>query len=452
MTRMKVWFSLCLWSALVGVFLTWLPGQAQTPQVMLLPMTDRIQAGLVPYTSRVLRDAETQGAAAVIVRIDTPGGRADAAMQLRDALLKTPVQTIAFIDTKAYSAGALIALACDRIYMTRSSVIGAAAPVSLSGEQMSEKVVSAIRSLFRATAEHHGRPPELAEAMVDAAVAVPGLVEADKLLTLTAAEAIEWKMADGQAETIEELVKTLGLSTAELRPVSRNWAEAAVQVITRSPVPVFLLVVGLLALWFEFVEPGFGLGGIVGLFCLGLFFGGHHLVGLAGWEEALLIGGGLALLAVEIFVIPGFGVAGVLGTVALGAGIYLSLLGNYPAPAEVWSAGLSALAVIILVAIGMCASLLLLSCTPLWSRLSLQAQLPPGGSEPSTSEIIPPSYWLGAKGTTVTPLMPSGAGVFVGKRLDIVSEGGYIPVDTPVEIVQVEGHRIVVRAGTSVSA
>lgn len=418
--------------------------QVQTSHVVLMQLTGRIDSGLVPYARRVLQTAATQGAAAVIVRIDTPGGRVDAAIQIRDALLDAEVETIALIDKAAYSAGALIALACKRIYMASGGVIGAAAPVSVNGSQMSEKYVSAIRKLFRATAEHRGRPPEVAEAMVDADVVVPNLVQKEKLLTLTTQEALNWNVADGQVTSVDALLEQLGWSSVPVERARVNWAEYLVHFLTRSPMPTILLIVGLLALWAEVLEPGIGIGGLIGVISLGLFFGSHHLAGLAGWEEALLMGIGLALVAAEVFIIPGFGAAGLLGIVALGAGLYLSLLGTYPAPAKVWEAGLSVLAVFILVALGVCASLLLATFTPWWGRLGLRARLAPGGSSSAAEQIIPQGYWLGAEGLTVTPLMPSGAGIFVGKRLDIISEGAYIPVDTPVKIVHVEGHRVVV--------
>ena len=420
--------------------------QARTPHVVLMQLTGRIDTSFVPYARRVLKTATAQGAEAVIVHINTPGGRADAAMQIRDALLDADIETIAFIDKEAYSAGALIALACQRIYMASGGVIGAAAPVSVNGAPVSEKYISAIRKLFRATAEHRGRPPRVAEAMVDTDVAVPNLVQKDKLLTLTTQEALLWKVVDGQVASVDALVEQRGWSTDSVETVPANWAERLVRILTLSPIPAILLILGLLALWAEVLEPGIGVGALIGVISLGLFFGSHHLAGLAGWEEALLLGAGLLLLAIELFVTPGFGVFGGLGCLALGAGFYFSFLGHYPSSAEVWGAGLSVLAAFILVAIGVCASLLLVTFTPLWTRLGLRTQLAPGAGASAAEEIVPLAYWLGAEGVTVTPLMPSGAGIFVGKRLDIVSEGNYIPADTPVKIVHVEGHRMVVRA------
>ncbi len=418
----------------------------------VMQVSDRIDGALVPYVRRVLREAEAQGAKAVIVHINTPGGRADAATQIRDALLNTPVRTIAFIDKKALSVGALIALACEEIYMTGGGVIGAAAPVSIKGLPMSEKMVSAIRKLFRATAEHHGRPPEVAEAMVDADVAVDGVVEASKLLTLTTQEALKLEIANGQADSLASLLEQLDMADRAVTQSAWNWSERLVHMLTQWPVPAILLLVGCLALWVEFVEPGFGLGGMIGLICLGLFFGSHHLIGLAGWEEALLIGLGLIFLAAEFFVIPGFGVAGVLGIIALGAGMYLSLLGTYPTSAEVWYVGLSVLAVVILVLIGIFGMLTFFTYKPGWSRLSLHSRLRRGTGQAEGEHAVAGSPWLGVSGLTETPLMPSGAGVFHGERLDIISEGEHVPVETPVTIVRVEGHRIVVRRTSPVTS
>ncbi len=436
--------SLCSGLFLLLVAMT--SGQTQEPPVLLMQVTGTIDLGLAPHTSRVLREADRRGAAAVILRINTPGGRVDAAIQMRDALLDAKVPTIAFIDKEAYSAGALIALASKKIYMTGGGVIGAAAPVDQSGQAVGEKYVSAIRKLFRATAERNGRPPEIAEAMVDADVAIPDLIEAGKLLTLTTQEALQWKVVDGQIDTLEALLTHLEFSPDSLVRVRFNWAESLVRVLTRPSVSVLLLMLGLFGLWGEFFTPGLGAGAIVGVVSLGLVFGSQYLVGLAGWEEALLIGLGIVLLLAEIFIIPGFGVAGVLGVLALGAGLFLSFLGSYPTPAEIWRVSLTLLTVLVLVATGIGVTLLFLPRTPFWSRLSLKTRLDKDeGTAHSSGQETPAAPWLGAEGKTVTPLLPSGTGLFQGKRLDIISEGEHIPGDTPVQIIQVEGNRLVVR-------
>ena len=208
--------ALGLWSSLLLLALALGCVDAQERQVVLMEVSGIIDLGLAPYTARVIREAEQMGAAALILRLNTPGGRVDAAIQMRDILLDAKLDTIAFIDKEAYSAGALIALASKQIYMTGGAVIGAATPVDQSGQKTSEKYVSAIRKLFRATAEQNGRPPEVAEAMVDEDVAIPGLIDKGKLLTLTAREALQWKMADGRFDTLAALLEHLHLPSAQL--------------------------------------------------------------------------------------------------------------------------------------------------------------------------------------------------------------------------------------------
>jgi membrane-bound serine protease (ClpP class) len=178
---------------------------------------------------------------------------------------------------------------------------------------------------------------------------------------------------------------------------------------------------------------------------LALFFGGHYLVGLAGWEEALLIGAGAVLLGAELLIIPGFGVAGILGIVALGVGVFMSFLGSYPSPADMWRAATAVLTSMVFIAVGAGVMIALLPGLPIWSRLNLRTRLDDRSEPTSPPEARAASPWLGSQGFTLTPLRPAGTGLFQGVRLDIISEGDYVPANTPVTIVQVEGNRIVVR-------
>lgn len=437
---------LAAWSGVLLLALILGLGDAQERQVVLMEVSGVIDLGLAPHTSRVIREAEEMGAAALILHINTPGGRVDAAIQMRDALLNAKLDTIAFIDKEAYSAGALIALASKQIYMAGGGVIGAATPVDQSGQKTSEKYVSAIRKLFRATAEQNGRPPEVAEAMVDEDVAIAELIEKGKLLTLTTQEALQWKVADGRFDTLEALLAHLNLSPAQLVRMQQNWAESLVRALTHPMVASLMLSVGMLGLLAELLSPGFGIPGALGLSSLALFFGGHYIVGLAGWEEALLIGAGVILLAAELLLIPGFGVAGILGIMALGVGVFMSFLGSYPSPADMWRAATAVLTSMAFIAVGAGVMIALLPGLPIWSRLNLRARLD-DRAEPTSPPPEPraPSPWLGSQGLTLTPLRPAGTGLFQGVRLDIMSEGDYVPANTPVTIVQVEGNRIVVR-------
>jgi membrane-bound serine protease (ClpP class) len=422
--------------------------QPLTPVVYVAPIEGMIDLGLAPFVDRVLREATDAGAAAVILEINTFGGRVDAAVLIRDALLNSKVPTIAFINKRAISAGALIALATEKILMGDGGTIGAATPVQAGqpggpAQPVEEKTVSYVRKEFRSTAEARKRPPLIAEAMVDADVAIPGLIEKGKLLTLTTEEALKHKVADFRTDTIEAVLKQLDLSGAELRRASPNWAENLVRFLTHPIVSSLLVTIGMLGIILEIRTPGFGVPGILGISSIALFFWGHWLVQLAGWEELLLVGSGLVLLAVEIFVTPGFGVAGVLGIVALLSGLSLSLVGG----GATWDFILKAVGrVIFSLLLAVAGSLVLLRFLPrlpFGKRLILETGL--GAGEGYASPPDTDKQWLGKPGVAVSPLRPSGIADVEGERVDVVSDGEFIESGAQIVVTRVDGNRIVVR-------
>jgi membrane-bound serine protease (ClpP class) len=250
----------------------------KTPVVYVAPIEGMIDLGLAPFVDRVLREATDAGAAAVILEINTFGGRVDAAVLIRDALLNAKVPTVAFINKRAISAGALIALATEKIFMGDGGTIGAATPVQAgqpggAAQPVEEKTVSYVRKEFRATAEARKRPPLIAEAMVDADVEIRGLIQKGKLLTLTTEEALKHKVADFRTDTIEEVLKQLDLAGAELRRASPNWAENLVRFLTHPIVSSLLITIGMLGIILEIRTPGFGVPGLLGISSIALFFG-----------------------------------------------------------------------------------------------------------------------------------------------------------------------------------
>jgi membrane-bound serine protease (ClpP class) len=456
--------------------------------VYLVDISGEIDLGLAPYLDRVLSDAAADEASAVVVRIDTPGGRLDAALQMRDSLLASSVRTVAFVDSTAFSAGALLALACEEIYMTPAAVMGAATPVlGGTGEVADGKTISAVRSTFEATAELRGRDPDVAGAMVDPEVEVEGLIEAGRLLTLTVSQAVGVGYADGVVPTRAALLDDLGLAGAEQVETSPGLAEGLVRLLTNPVVASLLLTVGVLALIADLASGGVGIGVVVGSSLLGVFFWGHMLAGLAGWEDVALVALGLVLIAVEILVVPGFGVPGILGLASLLAGAFLAMVSrdfDFVSNADLVRAALSVSLTFLAVVVGSAIVLNALSRGGGRSGLVLQARLGlgepvtertrggwmrwfdggarlsrggiagdgPGGAKarttagtPSRPSAAPGRSLLGATGTAGSDLRPSGVAEIEGERVDVVTAGEYVPKGEAIEVVRDDGYRRVVR-------
>ena len=434
-----------VWS---GFAIVRVPAQSSSPVVYAIAIEGVIDLGLSPFLARTLREAEKAGAAAVVLDINTFGGRVDAAVAMRDALLNSPVRTIAFVNQRAISAGALIALACETLIMTTGGTIGAAAPVVGGGtsetQPADEKSVSYVRSEFRATAETRNRPAVIAEAMVDADVEIAGLIEKGKLLTLTTSQALEHKVADLSADTLVAALAASGIPDADIRTARQTWAETLVRFLTHPVISSLLMTVGLLGLIVEIRTPGFAVPGTVGLLSLGLFFWGHWIVQLAGWEELLLVSLGVVLVAIEVFVLPGFTVAGLAGIVALVTGLGMTLVGA-GATSNAIIVALGRVAISILVAMAAAFALLrLLPRLPFGRRLVLQT-----GMRTDLGYVSAPEsdrQWLGRTGTALSPLRPAGIAEIDGARVDVVSDGGFIDAGTPILVTRVDGNRIVVRA------
>jgi len=417
--------------------------QAGAPgAVYRVPVTGVIELGLAPYVERALREAAEAKAAAVVLDLDTPGGRIDAAERIVDAVQAARVPVYAFVNSRAFSAGALVSLAAREIYYAPGAVIGAATPVDGAGTKAPEKIVSAMRSEMRALAEARGRDVRIAEAMVDEDIAIPEVVEAGKLLTLTSGEAVRLGYGKAVADW-DALLAELGLEQAPVVTLGVNWAERLVRFFTHPAVSPLLLSLGFLGIIIELKAPGFGLPGALGAIALALFFGSHFILGLAGLEELLLIGGGIILLAVEMFLLPGFGVAGIAGGVAIAGGFYLSLVSDMASGADYLQAlGLFSLSVLVVILVAWA----LLRRLPRSRRFSASGIMLGESTSREAgylSAAVRPEL-IGSTGVAVTDLRPAGAARFGSERLDVVSGADWISAGTPVRIVRSEGYRHVV--------
>ncbi len=397
--------------------------------VYVLPIHGEIEPGLAAFVARGLTLAERNDGL-VLLEINTFGGRVDAATEIKDFLVKAKVPVIAYVSERAWSAGALITLAAPHIAMAPGSSVGAAEP-----RPIEEKTVSALRAEFESTASRNGRDPRLAAAMVDADVAIEDLVGKGKILSLSAEDALKWELSDVTAGSSHEVLIHFGYSSYELVRLKPHWAESVARFLTNSTVSSLLLTLGFLGLIVEITTPGWGVPGTGGVISLALFFGGRYIVGLAGFEEIGLFIIGLLLLLLEIFVIPGFGITGILGIIAVAASILL-VFGDFR---------LAVMSLVIALSVSIAALILLwrrLGRTRFWQRLVLSQT---GSKEEGYQTGLDHHGLLGQRGRTLTPLRPAGTLVIGEERYDVISEGGFIAANVLVEVVELEGSKIIVR-------
>lgn len=323
-------------------------------KVYVIPIQDVIDLGIPGLVSRGIDLAEENNAKLIIFDIDTFGGRVDAATQIKDSIASTDIETIAFINRRAISAGSLISLSCDKIYMTEGATIGATSVVDMSGSKQSEKSQSYMREEMAATAEKSGKNPEIARGMVDEELSFEYLiVEGDtlavddiegrkegKLITLTTELALKYGIADGKSESIDELLLSLEITDYEIKTVNENWSENVVRILTNPTVSSLLTTFGTIGVISELYSAGWGIGGTIGIICLTLALGAGYLTQLASATDLLIILFGLAMLFIEFVVIPGFGIFGITGIVVLFYGLYLLLIPDIPVGPEVYSEAL----------------------------------------------------------------------------------------------------------------
>jgi len=423
--------------------------------VYIIPIKGTIDLGLSSFVERVIKEAKENGAEEIIFEIDTFGGRVDAATRIRDTILESGIHSTGFVNKRAISAGALIAIATDSIVMAPGSTIGAATPVAFSPagsiSPVGEKEISYVRKEFKATAERSGHPADLSEAMVDPEVEIPNVVKKGKLLTLTTEEALKLKLAAQKAMNIQQVIEVCGFKKVSVKEVSPSWSENIVRFITNPVVSGLLLTLGFLGIFFELQVPGWGLSGTFGVVCLALFFGGHLLAGLAQWMEIILFLAGIVLLAIEIFAIPGFGVTGIAGITLIILGIFLSLIGR-PAPdvpiLKSYYIVAAYTLLISLLATITCIILILkfIPSTRLWKNFESRLALKFRQEKVQGYSVapVPPGIQEGTEGVAATVLRPVGKVQFGEEVCECISEGEYIKAGEKVKVVRIEGGRIFV--------
>jgi membrane-bound serine protease (ClpP class) len=430
---------------LVSFFIFFTLNLFSQKKVFLAEITGEINPRMAPYITRVISEAENNGAGAIIFRINTFGGRVDAATQIKDAIIGSRLLTIAFVNNRAISAGALIALSCRKICMVPGSSIGAATVVDQSGQKQSEKYQSFMRSEMRSTAERNGRRTDIVQGMVDENIIVPGINDHNQLITLTSEEAKKYGIADTLVYSLNDCLSTFGLKDAIVIRVNSNWAEDLVGFLTQPLISSILIMLGLVGIFAEIKSPGFGFPVIIGVISLLLFFGSSYILQLASFINILLFIIGIILLLLEIFVIPGFAITGVIGIILIIGSIFLSLVGN---SLPFWDSGAVSRAIIQLSASLLFAFILIyilakyLPKSSAFSRLVLSNEEKADQgfvSYPSIKELI------GMEGIALTTLRPAGSVEINGQKYDVVADWEYISKGNKVKVIRVEGIKVVVK-------
>ena len=439
---------------------------ATDPPVCVLTIHEEITPNTLYLVRRGLREAEEKKAAAIVIEMRTNGGLIDVTEEIIRLLERAPMKTYTYVDDKAYSAGAYIAAATDKIFMAPGSVIGAATPIVVgpSGVQQlpksdEEKNISAMRGRIRSAAQEKGHNAAVFEAMVDAelGLTIDGkeITPKGKLLTLTNEEAAREYghppaplLSAGTVESLDELLQKIGLAGARTFEVAPSGFEQLARWITT--ISPLLILVGFLALYIELSHPGIALPAIVAVICFAIYFLGYFVAGLAGWEEVGLFVFGLLLLALEFFLFPGHFLSAALGTVAVLAALVLAMAGHVPGgpilPSwdqvqvplmKVFGSMIGAFLIAILLG-------RYLPKSTLFRKMELVAVT--GTAEGYTASLGEAKALLGVAGIAETNLRPSGKGRFGDKLVDVVTEGDLIERGRAITIVEVQGSRVVVKA------
>lgn len=427
------------------------PARAQdTNAVWILPIDTEIMPATAQFVASRIQRANEERPLALLLRIDTPGGRVDSMQRIVNAVMNDAQVPVLAVVENAYSAGALIAMAAEQLAMLPGSSIGAALPIMVGAggaDPVDEKFTSAVRGQFRSVATARGRDPQVAEAMVDPSIELPGLSARGELVTLTADEAVENDIADLVARDLPDALRSFGYGGSSTVVLERNLTERIGTWLAGPIIAGILLVLGVGGLLLELFTPGFGIPGAIGVIALALFATSAFVATPAGVVDVLLIMGGLLLLALEAFVIPGMGVAGLLGIAMIIAAVIRIFQGD-------------AVTVLATTALGggivLALMLWLLPNSRIGRMLTLSERI--GGTtaaagagggtiDPAQAKLVGDrSDLLGRTGVALSDLRPAGVARFGDERVDVVTEGDYIAYGSAIRVLRTEGTRVTVRA------
>jgi membrane-bound serine protease (ClpP class) len=417
--------------------------------VFVMEIRDQIDPRMTRYVNLALEEATKSKADYLLINMDTYGGTLNDADIIRAKLLNFPKPVMVFINPNAASAGALISIACDSIYMSNGASIGAATVVNgAGGEAAPDKYQSYMRSLMRSTAETNGRNPRIAEAMVDQTIQLDSIKQEGKVITLTTTEAIKYGFCEGRANSIDEVLKESNITNYRISTYELSTVEKIIALFLNPFISGLLILAIIGGIYFELQSPGIGFPLLIAIIAAVLYFVPYYLNGLAANWEIIVFFVGLVLLAVEMFVLPGFGVAGVAGLVCIFGSLILIMVDNdwfdfSRIPAYSLRDSLTA------VGIGMMGAILTIIFggakfvnSERFKKLTLQHKL--DKDQGYTSNFLEKPM-IGRTGQAYTVLRPSGKVIIEDTIYDAFTRGDYIDKGSTIVVVDQEGSSIKVR-------
>lgn len=442
---------MCSRLRIVALFLILIAGsQLYAQKVYVLRLQDEVNAASARFIARGFEDAARDNAALVILHLDTYGGRVDYADTMRSRILDASMPTAVFIDRNAGSAGALLSIACDSIYMASGASMGAATVVNGNdGAAAPDKYQSYWRGIMRSTAEEKGRDPRIAEKMVDQKLDLPGISPVGQVITFSTQEAIQNGYCEGEKQSLEDVAAAMGIENPEFVKFTGSTVDQIINLLINPTVSAILMLLIFGGLFMEMKTPGVGFAGGIALIAIALFFAPHYIEGLAAEWEIAIFALGVILIAVELFVIPGFGVAGVLGIVFTVAGIAVALLDNNGLSFEYVETG-DVLRSVALVLVMLSTAILLvvwLARYIVTSRVAypfvdLATQSKESGYTAVSQEVL---ALVGKVGVTLTDLRPSGYIEIEGKQYDAEAIEGFVLKGKDVVVDSVRSINLIVR-------
>lgn len=411
---------------------------------------DEIAPPVWRLTKKALSEARELKADIILIHLNTYGGMLESADSIRTALLQSPIPVWVFIDNNAASAGALISIACDSIYMRKGANIGAATVVDQEGKVVPDKYQSYMRSMMRSTAEATGRNQNIAEAMVDPKIVVPGISDSIQVVTFTSSEAIKYGFCEGEASSIYDILKLTDLEDAKIVKQELTAADKIIGFLTKPFISGILIMLIIGGLYFELQSPGIGFALIVSVTAALLYFAPLYLEGLAAHWEILMFIVGIILIALELFAIPGFGVAGISGIALTVVGLTLSLIGNIgfefqglPMTRVLESLGIVVIATFLSIILSFYTTSKLLQKKTIFGELALsstqQSNMGYIAADMKYTELI------GKTGVAHTVLRPAGKVEIFDDVYDAVAQTGYINKGEAVQVIKYENAQLIVR-------